>query len=229
MLHNTLREGVEVQQDQGMSSTSLESVADLREIYPDPGARGQAKVISVLDDNCRAFLAHCPFFVLASSDADGRADASPKGGPSGFVHVLDGHHIAWADLAGNNRLDSFQNIVTNRAVGLLCMIPGLDETLRVNGEATLSTDIALREQVTIGGRVPKVAVVVEVHEAYIHCAKAFRRGAVWNRAEWPDRSTMPTISCMLRDHTGLAVEAAVIEASLERSYEQTLWEPGGAD
>lgn len=212
----------------GMSSTSLETVADLREIYADPGERGQAKVITALDDNCRAFLAHCPFFVLASADDGGRADASPKGGPPGFIHVLDDHHIAWADLAGNNRLDSFQNIVGNNSVGLLCMIPGLDETLRINGEATLSTDSATREQVAVGGRVPKVAAVVAVHEAYIHCAKALRRGAVWRPDEWPDRSSMPTIACMLRDHTELAVDPDVIEESLERSYAKTMWEPGGS-
>jgi PPOX class probable FMN-dependent enzyme len=207
--------------------TSLESVADLRELYPDPGARGQAKVINALDDNCRAFLAHCPFFVLASSDADGRADASPKGGQPGFVRVLDNHRIAWADLAGNNRLDSFQNIVDNRSVGLLCMIPGLDETLRINGNATLSTDAALCELLAAGGKVPKVAVVVDVQEAYIHCAKAFRRGGVWRTDAWPDRSDMPTIACMLRDHLEFDGDAAVIEANLERSYETTLWEPGG--
>ena len=206
---------------------TMRTVDDLRAVYPDPGARGQAKVINALDDNCRAFLAHCPFFVLASADDDGRADASPKGGPPGFVHVLDDGHVAWADLAGNNRLDSFQNVVTNPSVGLLCVIPGLDETLRINGTATLSTDPGLCAQLAIGDKVPRVAVVVAVDEAYIHCAKAFRRGAVWRPAEWPDRSAMPTMACMLRDHTGLNVEPEVIEATLERSYEQTLWEPGG--
>ena len=95
------------------------------------------------------------------------------------------------------------------------MIPGLDETLRINGEARLSTDQAVCEQVMIGGKAPKVAALVEVREAYIHCAKALRRGAVWHPADWPDRSTMPTVACMLRDHTGLAVEASVIEASIE--------------
>ena len=205
----------------------MRSIGDLRSVYPDPGERAQAKVITALDDNCRAFLAHCPFFVLASADASGRADASPKGGAPGFIEVLDSHHIAWADLAGNNRLDSFQNVVANPSVGLLCIIPGLDETLRINGMATLSTDRDLCARLAVGAKVPKVVVVVEVAEAYIHCAKAFRRGAVWRPGDWPDRGSMPTIACMLRDHTGMSVDAELIEATLERSYERTLWEPGG--
>jgi PPOX class probable FMN-dependent enzyme len=206
---------------------TLGDVAALRTRYADPGARGQAKVIHALDDNCRAFLAHCPFFVLATADAEGRADASPRGGHPGVITVLDDHHVAWADLSGNNRLDSFQNIVANHHVGLLCMIPGLDETLRINGTATLSTDAALCARLADGGRVPKVVVVVEVADAYIHCAKALRRGGLWDRDAWPDRADMPTIACMLRDHVRFDGDASVIEAGLEQNYEQTMWEPGG--
>jgi PPOX class probable FMN-dependent enzyme len=210
-------------------AASLSSVADLRTLYPDPGARGQAKVITALDDNCRAYLAHCPFVVVATADGAGRCDASPKGGTPGFIHVLDDSHLAWADMSGNNRLDSFQNIVDNQGIGLLCIIPGLDETLRINGTATLSTDGALCEQLAIDGKVAKVAVIVTVDEAYIHCAKAFRRGGVWRREQWPDRSDMPTIACILRDHTEFDGDVAAVQARLDSSYERTMWEPGGAE
>lgn len=207
-------------------AASLESVADLRELYVDPGIRGQAKVIHAIDDNCRSFLAHCTFVVVASADAEGRCDASPKGGEPGFIQAIDDRHVAWADLSGNNRLDSFQNIVANSSVGLLCVIPGLDETLRINGSATLSTDPDLLERFAVAGKRAKVVVVVEVDEAYIHCAKAFRRGAMWKPEAWPDRSDMPTIGCMLRDHAQIAVEPEVVTASLEQNYAETLWETG---
>jgi PPOX class probable FMN-dependent enzyme len=207
----------------------LRSVDDLRTLYADPGARGQAKVIHALDDNCRAFLALCPFFVLATSDAAGRCDASPRGGGPGFLHVLDDHHVAWADLSGNNRLDSFQNVVANSSVGLLCMIPGMDETLRINGAASLSTSPDLCAAVAIDeGRPAKVAVVVAVEEAYIHCAKAFRRGGMWTPEQWPDRAGLPTAACMLRDHVRVDIDADVINEGLEQNYRDTMWEPGGA-
>jgi uncharacterized protein len=206
---------------------TLGDVAALRTRYADPGAGVRAKVIHSLDDNCRAFLAHCPFFVLATADANGRADASPRGGHPGLITMLDAQHVAWADLQGNNLLDSFQNIVANPHVGLLCMIPGLDETLRINGTATLSTDPELCAQLATDGRVPKVVVVVEVADAYIHCAKALRRGGLWDTAAWPDRADMPTIACMLRDHVRFDGDASVIEAGLEHNYQATMWEPGG--
>lgn len=205
----------------------LTSVAALRERYPDPGARGQAKVIHALDDNCRAFLAHSPFFVLSTADAQGRCDASPKGGHPGVIQVLDDHHVGWGDLAGNNRLDSFQNIVANPSVGLLCLVPGMDETLRINGRATLTSDPGLCQRLAIDGRPAKVVVVVEVAEAYIHCAKAFRRAGLWHPDQWPDRSDLPSAACMLRDHVQFRGDPAVIEAGLEQNYRDTLWDAGG--
>ncbi len=206
---------------------ALTTAAELREWYRDPGARGQAKVVHTLDANCRAFLEHCPFFILASADAEGRCDASPRGGGAGFVRVLDDRHLAWGDLSGNNRLDSFQNVVANPAVGMLCMIPGMDETLRINGRATVTTDQAVCAGVSVDGRTAKVAVVVEVDEAYIHCAKALRRGGLWSPDRWPDRSALPTAACMLRDHLDFDGDPAIIEENLEANYRATLWEPGG--
>lgn len=211
-----------------MDTDRLQSVEDLRGVYPDPGARGQAKVIHALDGHCRDFLARSPFFVLATADADGRCDASPKGGAPGFVRVLDDHRVAWADLSGNNRLDSFQNLVANPSVGLLCVLPGLDETLRINGDATLSTDPAVLDAVADEGAArPKVAVVVEVVEAYIHCAKAFRRSGLWKPDRWPDRTGLASVGCILRDHIGVDIPAETIETNLEANYVETLWEPGG--
>jgi PPOX class probable FMN-dependent enzyme len=206
----------------------LLDVDGLRTIYKDPGPRAQAKVIHALDGNCRAFLERCPFLVFATADGDGRCDASPRGGAPGFVHVLDDHRLAFADLSGNNRLDSFQNVVANPNVGLLCMVPGRDETLRVNGRATLSDDPELCAALAIDARPAKVVVVVEVAEAYIHCAKALRRGGVWDPERWPDQRDLPSAACMLRDHTGYDVDAQAIEDGLEENYRATMWEPGGS-
>ena len=153
----------------------LESVDDLRAVYRPPGRGPIDKVIHRLDEHCVEFLAKSPFFVLSTANADGVCDGSPKGGPPGFVQALDGERLAWADLAGNNRLDSFQNLVDNPSVALLFMIPGLDETLRVNGTAELVADPDVCARVAIDGKPARSPWSSTVAEAYIHCAKALRR------------------------------------------------------
>lgn len=212
-----------------MDGTTVETVDGLREIYRRPSDVARRKQLDRLDGNCRSFIAHSPFVVVGTSDDEGNCDVSPKGGPPGFVTVLSEHALAIPDLSGNNRLDSFQNLVANPGIGLLFLIPGVDETLRVNGRASISTDPDVLALSAVGGRVPKVAVHVEVQEAYIHCAKALRRGSVWQAEQWPDTTDMPTVACMLRDHTGLEASAEDVGAYLEDSYRRTLWEVGGSD
>jgi uncharacterized protein len=206
----------------------LESVDDLRAVYRPPGRGPVDKVIHRLDAHCADFLAKSPFFVLSTANADGVCDGSPKGGPPGFVRVLDGEHLAWADLSGNNRLDSFHNLVTNPSVALLFMIPGLDETLRVNGTAELVADPDVCARVAIDGKPAKVAVVVTVAEAYIHCAKALRRGALWSPQSWPATDELPSAACIVKDHAALEADVADIETARSHDLETTLWEPGGS-
>jgi len=209
-------------------SGAIQSVEELRELYRSPSGAALDKVIDRLDEHCRTFVTHSPFLILATADRDGRCDVSPKGGRPGFVTVLDDQHLAWGDLSGNNRLDSMQNLVSNQGAALLFMIPGLDETLRVNGTAVISTEVELRERCPVDATTPRVVTLVEVSEAYIHCAKALRRGAIWHPDSWPDRSDLPAVACMLRDHTGTrGVEPDQIEAVLEADYRRTLWQPGG--
>jgi hypothetical protein len=205
----------------------LESVDDLRTIYRPPRGGAVDKVIDHLDAHCADFLARSPFFVLSTADASGVCDASPKGGQPGFVRALDERRLAWADLAGNNRLDSFENLVDNPHVGLLFLIPGLDETLRVNGTAELRTDADLLEAFAVDGKPARVVVVVTVAEAYIHCAKALRRGGLWDTASWSPRDELPSIGCIVRDHASVNVAPEVIDAALEDNLQKTLWEPGG--
>jgi len=206
----------------------LDSVDDLRSIYRQPGRGPVDKVIDRLDDHCADFLAKSPFFVLSTADADGICDASPKGGPPGFARVLDERRLAWADYSGNNRLDSFRNLVTNDSVALLFMIPGLDETLRVNGSAELVADGALCDELAIAGKPARVVVVVTVAEAYIHCAKALRRGAVWSPESWLDPVELPSAACIIKDHAALDADLASIGDARDRDLRTTLWEPGGS-
>ena len=208
-------------------SVRLSSIEDLRGVYRPPGKGPVEKVIHQLDPHCVDFLAKSPFFVLSTADADGVCDASPKGGPPGFVHVLDEHRLAWADLSGNNRLDSFQNLVGNPSVALLFLIPGLDETLRVNGTAELVTDPELCQRLAIDGRPPRVAVVVVVAEAYVHCAKALRRAELWSTEHWLDADELPSAASMVKDHVGLDVPLDVIQQARDEDLAATLWRAGG--
>jgi uncharacterized protein len=205
----------------------LEIASDLRTIYRPPGRGPIDKVIDHLDEHCAGFLAKSPFFVLSTASADGVCDASPRGGAAGFVAVLDGQRLAWADLSGNNRLDSFENLVANSNVAMLFMIPGLDETLRVNGRAELVAEPELCAQFAIDGKPARVVAVVTVAEAYIHCAKALRRAALWSPESWPDAADLPSAACIVKDHAAIDAEVADIEAALERDLQTSLWKPGG--
>jgi PPOX class probable FMN-dependent enzyme len=206
---------------------TIDSVDRLRAVYRPPAQRSLDKEIDHLDVHCRDFIAHAPFVVLASTDAGGHVDASPKGGPPGFVAVLDDHRLAVPDMAGNNRLDSMRNIVEAGAVALLFMIPGVDETMRVNGRAAVSTDPDVLDRCPIGELRPNVAIVVDVRTAFIHCAKALRRSGLWHTAEWPDTADMASPACMLKDHIGLEGTVEDSQRALDASYAATTWQVGG--
>lgn len=205
---------------------AITSEDELRARYGEVSAGVQRKVIDHVDGGARDFIATSPFLVVATTSETG-TDASPRGGPPGFVAVLDDHRLAVPDLAGNRRLDSFRNLVAHPQVGLIFLIPGVDETLRVNGRATLTTDPEVLEACRIDGRLPKVAVGVDVDEVYIHCAKAFRRGGLWDPTTWPSADERPSVACILRDHLRIDVEPELIEKDLEAGYAVTMWEPGG--
>jgi PPOX class probable FMN-dependent enzyme len=209
-------------------ANALTSVEALREIYPSPAKPSVAKEIDHLDHNCRSFIAHSPFVVIATSDASGACDASPKGGPAGFVSVLDDHRLAIPDLSGNNRLDSFGNLISNPAIALLFCIPGVGETLRVNGQATITTDPDVIAATEVRGIVPKVAIGIDVVTAFLHCAKALRRGSLWDPSGWPDLGDLPSIPCMLRDHYAMPeMDLEAVQRRLEESYEHRMWAVGG--
>jgi PPOX class probable FMN-dependent enzyme len=203
--------------------------AELRGLYRPAHPNVRAKSIDHLDDEARRFIALSPFVVVSTAGGS-RVDASPRGGPPGFVTVLDDKRLALGDLAGNNRLDSLGNIVERPAVGLLFLVPGRGETLRVNGQATITTDPAVLDTCRVDGRLPKVAVGVDVEECFVHCAKAFRRSGMWEPASWPDLAAVPTAGTMFKAHLGLdGIDAELIDADLEAGYQATMWEVGGCD
>ena len=181
------------------------------------------KELPALDGHARSFIGRSPFVLIGSCDAEGNADVTPKGDKPGFSAVLDGNTIAIPDRPGNNRLDTFENIVVNPAVGLLFLIPGMNETLRVNGTGRLTTDLALREQLAVDGKLPITVLVVKVRGCFMHCAKAFMRSGLWKPDGWPDRSKLPTLGEILRDQLALSENGADIDRSIEEGYKTTLW------
>ena len=195
---------------------TIETLAQLRALFPQPSERALKKQLDRLDAHCRNFIGLSPFCVLASVDAQGNVDASPRGGKPGFVTVVDERTLYVPDSPGNNRIDSLSNIVATGRVGMIFMIPGVDETLRVNGAARLRNEPDLLERFRDDKRAPRVVIEVSVREAYLHCAKAFMRSQLWSDASRIDRERLPSLSQMIRDQTGLAIPAETREQMLAR-------------
>lgn len=195
---------------------NIDDLAALRQLYPEPKERAVKKQITHLDVHCKRFISLSPFLILATSDMAHNMDASPRGGEPGFVKVSDSGALLIPDSPGNNRLDSFANIVATGKVGLLFMIPGIDETLRVNGSAVLSAAAADIAACTTERRAPKLVVLVSVEAAYLHCAKAFMRSKLWESGSLADRSALPTAGEMISDQTGLHVPPETREEMAKR-------------
>ncbi|MCC7683742.1 pyridoxamine 5'-phosphate oxidase family protein [Janthinobacterium sp. FW305-128] len=199
----------------------IDSLEQLRAHYPPAQGRALSKQLDHLDPHCIAFIGLSPFVVLATGGAGGQLDASPRGGAPGFVHVLDAHTLLLPDAKGNNRLDSFSNIAETGRAGLLFMIPGVDETLRVNGEASLSDDAALLAYFAGERNPPRLLMRLRVAEAYLHCAKALMRARLWDSTAQVERSVLPTMGRMIGDQTGSIGPLETQEQMLAR-YAQDL-------
>ncbi len=174
----------------------IDTLEQLTSLYREPGERALSKETDRIDDGMAAFIDRSPFCVLATSDGAGSVDASPRGGPAGFVRRLDDRHVAIPDLNGNNRLDSYRNLIVHPHAGVLMIVPGKDETLRINGPATITNDPDLLAGFTKELRPPKLAVVIETAEIYGHCAKAFRRGKMWQPDAWAEFADAPDLAAM---------------------------------
>lgn len=199
----------------------------LRSLYPEVHTLAAVKCLDALDDHAQAFIRRSPFLCLGTQNSDGKADVSPRGDPAGFVRILDRHTLAVPDRPGNNRLDSLVNILANPSVGLLFIVPGFDDTLRVNGQATLVKDPDILKSMTVKDRVPGLAIVVKVNEVFMHCAKAFRRSRLWDPEHFQDRGDMPSLARIILDQTTGAPrddgEMRKIDDDLEEEYRKSLY------
>ena len=201
---------------------AIASKSDLRTAYREPNARAHQKVLDWLDHHSRKFIAMSPFCIISSFAADGRADTSPRGDPPGFVAVLDERTLLIPDRPGNNQVDSLQNIIEHPHVGLLFLVPGMNETLRVSGTAEIVTDAELLAPLSVGGKPPLSGLRVTVEEAFLHCGRALIRSRIWDPEAQIERSDFPTYGQVLADQIKGAdareIDASEDEANRERLY-----------
>ncbi len=202
----------------------MDGIADhdaLRAHYGAISTLAERKVIPRLDRHARAFIGLSPFLVLATVDDQGRADASPRGDAPGFVLVLDDTTLLLPDRPGNNRVDSYGNVLAHSGVGLIFLVPGIDETLRVNGTARVVTAPALLARAEAQGRLPRAGLLIEVQEVFFHCGKALKRAKLWDAERHVERSCFPTLGRIIADQTG-ACDAAEADARVEEGYRTRL-------
>lgn len=175
---------------------------ELRQLYGWPKGRAKIKVLKELEKHSKNFLAHSPFFVMSTYNKDGQTDASPRGGKPGFVKILDNHTLLIPDAKGNNRVDSLVNIVETKQIGCLFLIPGIDETLRINGTAIISNDINYINLFPEEKNPPKTCIKIIINEVFLHCAKALMRSELWNETYRLTRPGFPNMGTMLNEQLG---------------------------
>jgi PPOX class probable FMN-dependent enzyme len=200
----------------------ITDAAALRDFYGEISQLAQAKELTRLDKHCRAFIALSPFLVLATSDPEGRLDASPRGDAPGFVLVLDDTTLLLPDRPGNNRVDSYGNVIANPGVAMIFFVPGIEETLRVNGHARVTTDAALLAGAEAMGKVPRAGLLITVEQAFFHCAKALKRSHLWDATRHVERRSFPSLGKIIADQTAqCSVEDA--EARIADGYKNRLY------
>ncbi|MFO1038623.1 MAG: pyridoxamine 5'-phosphate oxidase family protein [Geminicoccaceae bacterium] len=190
--------------------------------YGTVGPLAARKVLDRLDVHCRRFIELSPFLVLGTSDAEGRQDVSPRGDPPGFVRILDDRHLLLPDRPGNNRLDSLGNIAARPDVALLFFVPGVDETLRVNGKAEITTDAALLAPCAVDGRPPRSGLLIRVEEAFLHCGKALIRSGLWDPERKVARKSLPSLGRMIADQIA-GVDAQAVDTAVADEYRNELY------
>jgi hypothetical protein len=201
--------------------TEICSLGDLRGVYAQPSEIALKKELDHIDRHARAFIGRSPFLVISTCDADGWPDASPRGDAPGFVTVVDEHRLHLPDRPGNNRLDSFQNLLANPRVALLFLVPGRTESLRVNGAARLLTEPALLQQHAVRGKPARAVVEVTARSVYYQCGKALIRSALWQTEKWPSLDGLATLGEALADQVNLDKKFA--EERLEKAYRDQLY------
>ena len=193
---------------------TVRTAAEVRAILGDDIPSQVAKILDHIDLHCRAWIERCPFVVISSTNAAGAMDVSPKGDPPGFVKVLDKHTLAIPDRIGNHRGDTFMNVLENPSVGLLFIVPKRREVVRVSGVAQLVRDPELLESMSVNGKLPDLALLVRVREAFFHCGKSMIRSRMWEPDRWGSVDGLPTYAQALKDHSNLPHPLSDIERNL---------------
>jgi PPOX class probable FMN-dependent enzyme len=206
-----------------ISGETITNLDQLETLLGTPRATSIDKESVAISELEQAFIQASPFVLLATSAEDGTCDVSPRGDPPGSIAVIDNRTLLIAERPGNKRADSLRNIVTNPQVGLLFLVPGCDETLRVNGTAQLTTSAAITEQLAINGRAPQLAIVVRTSAVYMHCARAFRRSKLWDSSTWPENGTVPQMPAVLKEKLAMAESIEEISAEREGRYKTSLY------
>lgn len=201
----------------------IETVGQLRTAYPQPSEMVRKKQLSVLEKHCKRIVSLSPMVLVGTSDAHGGQDVTPRGGEPGFVQVIDDRTLALPDWPGNNRLDTLTNLLERPGVGLLFLVPGLDETLRINGKVEIRDDEDLRQRFETAGKIPRTVLLVKVEEAYLHCAKAFMRSKLWSPESRIERDALPSIGQMIRDQLSLDGPPAESREQMTERYAKVLY------
>jgi hypothetical protein len=201
--------------------TKIKTIEHLRQLYKLPKGRAVEKVITKLEEHSINFIARSPFLILGTSRKDGLGDVTPRGGEPGFVKVKNEKTLVIPDFAGNNRLDSLTNIIERPSVGLLFLIPGVDESLRLNGVAEICDDLEMRELFRSNKKMPTTVLLIKINEIYLHCAKALMRSKLWEESTKIDRLKLPTIGKMISDQINDVAPIETQEEMIER-YKKSL-------
>ena len=200
------------------------SEQELRDMLGVPAERSVLKERATLDSHFRAFIALSPFVLIATAGADGTCDVSPKGDAPGFVLVLDDRRLVIPDRPGNKRFDGMTNLLTNPHIGLIFMVPGREETLRINGRAWITKDQNLLARGAAQGKTPQLAIGVEVEQCFLHCVKAFRRSKLWVHAQWPAPGALASMAQVLFDQIKPAgLTAHDYECEMEERNQKQLY------
>jgi uncharacterized protein len=205
------------------TAQTVSDTAKLVQIIGQPKPEIATKEMPALDVHCRHFISLCPFLCISTADAAGNQDVSPRGDPPGFVRVLDDRTILIPDRKGNRRVDTMRNILENPNVGLLLMLPGVEEVVRINGKATLTDDPALLAGSAVNGSTPALGIIVKIDDVFFHCAKAVIRSKLWDPETPIQRTEFPTFGEIVRDQRAPDGDPAEIDARLQSDYRTSLY------
>lgn len=207
-----------------MFKSVVGSKDELRELVGEPSELARKKVIHFIDENCRDFISKSPFLAISTSDENGFCDVSPRGDEKGFVLVLNERFLVIPERTGNKRVDSLNNILKNPQIGLLFLIPGLIETLRINGKATIIKDEDILGKLSVMGKLPTLGIAVEVEECFLQCGKALKRSNLWNSKTWLPEVELPSGAKILADHARLpGIDEKAMKERLEEGYRNRMY------